>query len=139
MAGLSLRGSCLCGAVAFEVTGAPLWMAHCHCDRCRKVAGPFGTTVTVRAEHFRWVRGESDVVRYTPPAPRNLIRRFCRHCGRYLGEPDSREDGFPIAASAFDDDPVVRGILHEYVAEKPSWVEICDEAEQYDGAPPIEG
>ena len=137
MAGMShhpIRGSCLCGGVRFEITGPPLWMAHCHCSRCRKLGAT--TNVSVRAEHFRWVQGADLVTRYEPDAPFNLVRCFCRVCGSTLGEPATNDRGFAIAASAFDDDPGVRPILHEYVAHKAPWYEISDDLPQHPGAPP---
>src|SRR5258708_31207668 len=34
-------GSCFCGEVKFEVTGAPAAMGYCHCESCRRwSAGP---------------------------------------------------------------------------------------------------
>ena len=35
----TLKGSCLCGAVKYEVTGEPKRFYHCHCSRCRKATG----------------------------------------------------------------------------------------------------
>mgnify|MGYP000057617086 CR=1 FL=1 len=35
MSGRNATGSCLCGAVRFEITQAPLWAHNCHCSRCR--------------------------------------------------------------------------------------------------------
>ena len=128
-----IRGSCLCGAVRFEIR-RPLWMSHCHCSRCRKSGGT--TNVSVRAEDFRWVKGREHVTRYEPEPPHTLVRCFCRVCGSYLGEPDTSPVGFPVAATALDDDPGVRPILHEFVAEKPSWYEILDGLPQHAGPPP---
>ncbi len=129
-----IRGSCLCGAVRFEITGPPLWMAYCHCRRCLKVGGT--ANVSVRAEHFHWIQGAELVTRYEPEPPFHLVRCFCGICGSYLGEPDTSPEGFPIAASAFDDDPGVRPILHEQVADKAPWYEILDDLPQHPGAPP---
>ena len=130
----SIRGSCLCGGVRFEITGPPLWLAYCHCSRCRKVGGM--ANLSVRAEHFRWLQGRELVQRYEPEPPHELVRCFCRRCGSYLGEPDTSPVGFPLAASALDDDPGVRPILHEWVADKAPWYEIQDDLPQHPGAPP---
>jgi len=35
----SIRGSCLCGAVAYAVSGPPGSMWHCHCLICLKLSG----------------------------------------------------------------------------------------------------
>lgn len=129
-----IRGSCLCGGVRFEITGAPLWMSRCHCSRCRKSGG--GTTVAVRARDFRFVQGAELVARYQPPPPYTLVRCFCRVCGTPLGEPETNPRGFPIAAAALDDDPGVRLALHEHVAEKPAWYEIDDDLPKFAGHAP---
>jgi hypothetical protein len=129
-----IRGSCLCGGVAFEIRGTPLWMSYCHCTRCRKVGGV--ANVSVRAEQFRFVRGRELVQRYEPEPPFHLVRCFCRRCGSYLGEPETSPKGFAIAASALDDDPGVRPVLHEHVADKPPWYEILDALPRFPGAPP---
>jgi hypothetical protein len=34
-------GSCLCGAVAFEITGALRSVIACHCHQCRKQTGTY--------------------------------------------------------------------------------------------------
>jgi hypothetical protein len=129
-----IRGSCMCGGVRFEITGRPLWMNWCHCSRCRKVGGM--ANVSVRAEQFRWVQGRELVTRYEPEPPHRLVRSFCRVCGSYLGEPDTSPLGFPIAATALDDDPGVRPVLHEHVADKAPWYEILDGLPQHPGHPP---
>ena len=128
-----IRGSCLCGGIRFEITGTPLWLAWCHCTRCRKVGGM--ANVSIRAEQFRWIRGQELVTRYQPEPPHHLVRCFCSVCGTYLGEPDTGNAGFPIAASALDDDPRVRPILHEFVSEKAPWYEILDDLPQYPQEP----
>lgn len=128
-------GSCLCGAIAFELSGDPLTMTYCHCSRCRKAGGH--VTVMVKAKDFRWIRGKELVVRYEPPAPWTLVRYFCRDCGTYLGEPEAQPDAFPICAQLFDDDPGIRPMLHEHVSDKGVWYEITDGLPQYDDAPPL--
>ncbi len=134
MAADTIRGSCLCGGVRFEISGTPLWLSYCHCTRCRKVGGV--ANLSVRAEQFHWVQGEELVRRYEPEPPYHLVRCFCGVCGSYLGEPDTDPRGFPVAASALDDDPGVRPVLHERVAEKPAWYEILDGLPQYPKDPP---
>lgn len=129
-----IRGSCVCGAVQFELTGPPLWMSHCHCSRCRKSGGT--GNVSVRARDFRWLKGRELVKRYVPEPPFKLVRCFCSVCGTHLGEPDTSDKGFPVAANVLDDDPGVRPVLHEHTAEKAAWYEITDELPQFPGAPP---
>ncbi len=131
-----IRGSCLCGGIGFEVAAKPpIGIGICHCSRCRKTGGP--ANVTVLAESFQWIRGEELVVRYEPEPPFNLIRSFCRVCGTHLGVPETHPKLFPIAAAVFDDDPVARPVLHEYVDDKAPWYEIHDDLPQYPRDPPL--
>ena len=54
---MSVTGSCLCGAVTYEVAGPFEFMGNCHCSICRKSHGaPFATWGIVKPEHFRWTR-----------------------------------------------------------------------------------
>lgn len=124
-----IKGSCCCGAIRFELTAPPTMMATCHCSRCRKVGA--STFVFVKKEAFRWVQGRELVCRYQPEPPFEYARCFCKSCGTALGEVDSEQEVFPVAANALDDDPIVRNRFHEFVSSKPAWYEICDGAKQF--------
>ena len=53
-----MRGSCLCGAVAYEADAPGLAMGHCSCRTCRKAhAAPFPTTGRVPRDKFKWLSG----------------------------------------------------------------------------------
>jgi ADP-ribosyl-[dinitrogen reductase] hydrolase len=60
-----MKGPCLCGAVANEITGLDSAIEHCHCTTCRKAhASAFASTARVAREHFRWLRGEEKLGGY---------------------------------------------------------------------------
>ena len=128
-----MKGSCCCGAVRFEIAGQPSMMGTCHCTRCRKAGA--SVFVFVEKEQLLWISGRDRIARYQPAPPYKYERCFCGTCGTALGELTSENDSFPIAANAFDDDPVVRNGFHEFVAEKPEWYAICDGAKQFAGHP----
>jgi hypothetical protein len=128
-----IRGSCCCGAVAFELSSPPTMMGTCHCARCRKVGA--STLVFVKRDTFRWIAGESEVTRYAPEPPYRYERCFCKRCGSALGEIFSAEETFPIAANVLDDDPGLSNSFHEFVSEKPAWHAIGDAAKQFEGHP----
>lgn len=76
-----VQGSCLCGAITFEVdpSGAVLTVA-CFCSNCRKVSGSqFGVYLQVKPSAFWWLTGEEDVASFES-SPGNR-RGFCRTCG----------------------------------------------------------
>ena len=128
-----IKGSCLCGAVRFEIASGPRSLTYCHCSRCRKQAGAFAAVLMVRREDFRLTAGAEHIRRYAPEAPWKHVRAFCGTCGSPLGEPSDEHELFPIAASALDDDPGVRPVLHMNVAWKPAWYEITDGVTQIPG------
>lgn len=128
-----IRGSCCCGAVRFALSAQPTMMATCHCSRCRKVGASI--FVFARQETFRLMQGEEFVQRYEPESGYAYVRSFCRKCGTALGEIGSEAESFPIPANCLDDDPGVRNRFHEFVAEKPAWYAICDDAKQFAGHP----
>ena len=83
-----IPGSCLCGRVAFKLSGEPILMGNCHGSRCRKAAGgPFLTVIVFRKSDFEWTSGEELVSTFQAEAPYDLKRSFCSNCGAYLGEP----------------------------------------------------
>ena len=129
-----IEGSCCCGAVRFALLKRPEMMVTCHCTRCRKVGA--STFVLVAKESFRLLAGAADVATFEAAPPYTYNRSFCRVCGTALGEIGSGEDMFPVAANCLDTDPGIRNGLHEFVAEKPAWLEIGDDAPQYPGHPP---
>ncbi len=59
-----LTGSCLCGAVAFEVDGPIAGIGQCHCSLCRKVSGTASNAVFVVASKADWETLHGDAVRH---------------------------------------------------------------------------
>ena len=127
-----IRGSCLCGAVAFEIQGTPRSLSYCHCSRCRKTEGIFAAVLIGKAEDFTLVRGAEQIARVALEAPWTHARAFCCACGSALGEMQSGSI-YVVAASALDDDPGIRPTAHLNVASKPDWYEIDDDLKKFDG------
>src|SRR4051812_8987621 len=75
-----LRGSCLCGAVRYEIHGDPMMMYYCHCGTCQKATGTaFATNVLVGADDFVIAAGGESLASFeSSPAKR---RHFCATCG----------------------------------------------------------
>src|ERR1700753_3285193 len=93
------RGSCLCGAVAFEVEGPFAAFLHCHCSRCRKASGTaHATEVIVAPSALRWLRGEDLIRRFDLPSAKSFATAFCATCGSPL--PHATRRGREIIAPA---------------------------------------
>lgn len=118
-----IRGSCCCGAIRFSIMNGPSMMGSCHCSRCRKLGA--STIVFVRRDQFHLETGETEIATIEPTERFKYRRSFCRQCGTSLGEPLSPDESFPINANCLDDDPGLENSFHEFVEDKPSWVEIA--------------
>ena len=128
-------GSCLCGDVAYEITGAPVAMYQCHCSRCRKGrAAAHGANLFYKAVDFRWTRGEALVADYKPPAAARFAVAFCRQCGG--STPRVAGGTVVVPAGPLDTDPKMRPLAHIFVASKAPWFEITDSIPQLPEAPP---
>lgn len=124
-----IKGSCGCGAVQFELTKAPSMMGTCHCERCRKVGA--STLVFVKSETFQITQGREVISTFKAVPPYKYDRSFCSNCGTALGEVFSKEPVFPVSANCLDTKLDIKNKFHEFVSEKPSWLEIGDEAKQF--------
>lgn len=115
-------GSCLCGAVAYEIDELPGPAVCCHCHTCRKSHGSaFKVGAAVRREHFRWTRGEGDALRGFESSPGKL-RHFCGICGSHLA---SIRDTVQVALAlaTLDTDPGFGPVAHIWTSDKASWFE----------------
>jgi hypothetical protein len=123
----SVRGSCLCGGAAFEVSGTPQGIVMCHCSRCRKAnSAAAGANLLYLAAELDWVRGGELRRSFRLPNAESFSTTFCRNCGSPLPEDPRPGELVSVPAGCLDDDPGVGEKLHIYVGSKAPWVEISD-------------
>ena len=133
----AVGGSCLCGAVAYELTDVPQRLVHCHCSLCRRSRGaPFATTLFTRSDRFRWRHGPDLVRTYRLPPPRTYETDFCARCGSLT--PTVLPDfGLALIPAGSLDTPLAPlPAVHIHVASKARWQEIDDAATRFDDMPP---
>ena len=127
------RGSCLCGAIRFEVDLFEPRTGNCHCSMCRKFHGAaYATIAEAKRNHFRWIRGQELIKGYT--AENDTTRSFCANCGSSLtfASPEADPDLVEIALGCFDDDVPVRPDAHIYVASGAEWARPEDDLPQFE-------
>ena len=133
---MSITGSCLCGAVAYEIEGTLTDAGNCHCTMCRKAHGAaFATYATVDPDRFCWVSGVDEVSRFESSP--NEHRIFCRVCGSNLGGMSGGRVT-SITLGTVDGDPGVRPRSQIFVGSKASWHEIDGDLPQFEAWPPGE-
>lgn len=106
----SLRGSCLCGGVQFEVTPPFSAFRYCHCSRCQKASGSaHAANAFAPAAQFAWRAGEALIKRYDLPNAQRFAVWFCTQCGSRV----------PHAVRARNDMLIPAGLLDTPPAQKP--------------------
>src|SRR5689334_23102745 len=119
-----LRGSCLCGAVAYEADGPIAKFPTCWCSRCRKATGSAASNkIYVAPDGFRWVRGADAVRRYDLPTARSFATAFCGTCGAPLPHPTRSGREVIIPAGSLDGDPGARPAERTHLDSRAPWVE----------------
>jgi len=125
------KGSCLCGAVRYEIAGELGPIVLCHCSKCRKASGSaFNAVAPVARRDFRLLSGGDAIARHESSP--GVCLAFCRHCGSSLfSERDSLPDVLRLRLGTLDTPVGARPSAHIFVASKADWYEILDGAPQY--------
>ena len=76
-------GTCFCGAVVMEVTGAPEQMGYCHCSSCRSYSGaPVSAFTLWKKDSVRVTTGAEVLGGFNKTGFSD--RRFCTRCGGHV-------------------------------------------------------
>lgn len=133
----SVKGSCLCGGIEFEMTGMPRGATHCHCSRCRKTRGTaHATNLIVALDGLRYLRGEELLTKYRHAPAKFFGHWFCRECGSTMPRFDEARGFAIVPMGSLDDDPVARPERHIHVGSKAPWDTISDDLPQFEAGPP---
>jgi len=126
------KGSCLCGAVTYEVAGDLPGPDACHCTQCRKHSGHFFASTDVPKAAVT-INGEDNVSWFR--SSEKTRRGFCSICGSSLFWNPIFRDWIGIAMGSFDSPTETRLHVHIFVAEKGDYYEIADGVEQFEQVP----
>jgi hypothetical protein len=117
------KGSCLCGAVRFEVEGELEAPDACHCSLCRRQSGHYWASTNVPRAAIR-VEGEDNVSWYR--SSEKVRRGFCATCGSVLFWDPIGHEIIAVAMGAFDMPTETRLAVHIFVADKGDYYDIAD-------------
>ncbi len=115
-------GSCLCGAVKYEVHGPLRDVIACHCTQCRKQTGNYlsstaaadGDLRIIESRGLKWYRS-SDKAK----------RGFCGECGSVLFWKGDGRDYTSIAAGSVDGATGVKLAGHIFCDDAGDYYEIA--------------
>ena len=128
-----LRGGCACGFVRYEIVPPARFVAHCHCENCRRAHGAgFVTYAGIPLERYRLVEGEARVVRWRTDT--DATRSFCGTCGTtFLYEGPRWPGEVHVVVGTLIDPPPSMPNVHAYADRAPAWCPITDDLPRYGG------
>ena len=130
-----VKGSCLCGAIAFEIDPAGVVISvGCYCTNCRKVSGTqYGVYLQVKGGSFRWIRGAEHVAAYES-SPGNK-RAFCKTCGSIVPI-QTAYGAVRVPGGALDEDPGIVPEVILFAKSKADWCTASAAKQTFDDAGP---
>lgn len=117
------KGSCLCGAVRFEVAGDLHPPDACHCTQCRKWSGHYWASTDIARADLT-LHGDANVAWFR--SSEKVRRGFCKLCGSVLFWDRVFGGRIGVAMGAFDQPTRTRLAVHIFVADKGDYYDIAD-------------
>ncbi|NDW07229.1 GFA family protein [Jiella pacifica] len=119
---LPRKGSCRCGALAFEVTTAPMITAACHCRGCQKMASSaYSLTMMVPEDGFAVTSGEPVLGGMKGEEVQHF---FCPSCLTWVFSKPQRIAGFVnLRATMLDDTGDIAPFIETWTDERLPFAE----------------
>ena len=125
-----ITGKCFCGRIRLETNAEPLWVAHCHCNSCRRSTGAPVTTFVCFGKSKVRMSGEAEVYNSSP----GVFRSFCGDCGTPLCyESDHCPGEIHFYISVMDTPGAFVPQKHAFHDEHIPWLELHDDLPRYSG------
>ena len=115
-------GTCVCGAVAFEVRPPFRFFQYCHCSRCRKRTGSIhAANIAVFADQLTITRGAEHAKAFELATAKSWGNAFCDVCGSGLPWLTRNGKAWIVPAGALDEDPVERPNRNVWMGSRAQW------------------
>ncbi|HSX61013.1 MAG TPA: GFA family protein [Tahibacter sp.] len=126
------EGGCLCGAVRYAASAAPLRGVICHCAMCRRHSGaPALAFVHFPADAFTWTTAPPRWYRSSAFAG----RAFCAACGSTLGmREDVLADRVQVCVGSLDEPARARIDDHVWTSARLPWFDTTDALPRFAGS-----
>jgi len=124
-----LEGGCLCGAVRYRLTAAPVATLYCHCRMCQRAHGaPAIAWLAVPFAAFKLTEGTPTAYRSSDHA----FRHFCGRCGAPLlcHEADNPKY-MDVSIASLDTPEAVPPSSHIWTDSKIPWFDTADHLPRY--------
>lgn len=131
----SYLGSCLCGAVHFEIEGEFDRFYLCHCEYCRKDTGSaHAANLFASSATLQWTSGAEAVTQFDLPGTRHS-KSFCRICGSALPRVQMNGKLLVVPAGSLNSRVSMRPDAHIFVSSRASWDEALEAVPSFERLP----
>jgi hypothetical protein len=129
-----LSGSCLCGAVRYQVPDEFRYSLICHCSQCRRATGSaFKPFAGIEREKLQLISGQDATMRHGGSSTYDL---HCARCGSLLYSDIGSSAYVHVTLGTLVDSPSIRPSAHIFVGSRAPWEQITDDLPQHAEFPP---
>ena len=128
---LSFTGSCLCGAVHYEVNGKLREVINCHCSLCRKFHGHYGAYTAAAREDVMILDNEHKLAWYQSTG-NQASRGFCSCCGSSLFWDLTSSPQLSISAGTLDQPTNLKTTVDIFISDKADYYELDERLRKYE-------
>ncbi len=134
---LPVTGSCLCRAVRYEISAAPLNARICWCRLCQYLAAGNATVNVFFPSSALRETGATVDFRAIADSGNVMHRRFCGACGTQIfTSAEARPHLLAVRGGTLDDPSLIRPTAAIWVSQAPPWARIDSALTQFPRQPP---
>ena len=126
---MSIKGSCECQGVVFELIGELRDVVFCHCSQCRKTSGHYWAATQVPKVNLNLIKATSLSWYDSSDKAR---RGFCSVCGSSMFYERKGIDKISVSAGSLEIPTSLDRMRHIYVASKGDYYDISDDLPQFE-------
>ena len=126
---MSVKGSCECQGVVFELIGELRDVVFCHCSQCRKTSGHYWAATQVSKGNLNLIKATSLSWYDSSDKAR---RGFCSVCGSSMFYERKGIDKISVSAGSLATPTSLDRMRHIYVASKGDYYDISDDLPQFE-------
>jgi hypothetical protein len=136
---MDVTGGCLCGAVRYRITAAPIVTRVCWCRVCQYLAAGNGTVNTCFPSNAITIEGPLADYQRIADSGNVMHRRFCPTCGTHMfSEAEARSHLIFVRSGTLDDPELAKPSVSGWTSQAPSWACIDATIPRVAGqAPPV--
>tara|TARA_A100001037_G_scaffold95921_1_gene87343 strand:+ start:62 stop:448 length:387 start_codon:yes stop_codon:yes gene_type:complete len=126
---MSVKGSCECQGVVFELIGELRDVVFCHCSQCRKTSGHYWAATQVSKGNLNLIKATSLSWYDSSDKAR---RGFCSVCGSSMFYERKGIDKISVSAGSLELPTSLDRMRHIYVTSKGDYYDISDDLPQFE-------